>query len=664
MEPFAAIVAATVIVTQKEQPTLSLQTHHHDYDHDHVNDDDNNEDVMTTTTTITTTTTTPQYDDKQSSSMIQVLCRMLELQPHFYDKLSQELQTNPQIRQHLIDSVVRSKTDLEPLQDPLMKKNVRALILEAIQKDVSLWSDLCAVDDCDAVVDDDLRAEYHETIELPLLTFQEDRNYTNLPDWAKQNIPFLVKAIQTSSSVSGRGIQIYQALPPDMKHHAKIRKVLTNYLVRPDSPFHEMPLDLCEDIALWEDLVECNLFLYTRLPPNLKQNEQIARAAVKDNGRRIWLQGEEEVFAFQLEVACYCPSMTHLVLNDMDPMSVNVELLQDVLQRIIISSSNLLDDEDLMLRLCEFSGTSMECASDRLKSCVSFIERLIENARDEEFMLFIPPDVLQSNPHLVHRYLGDGCIARGAYKPDILMDVLPKTMWTDRDIVIHYFRASGEYFPVLGRPIHDREICLSYIQGCPALSRRNLLPNWMHDDLKQSKEFVAEAAVFNPWVIYYASDAIKQDYYDILLVTVANHGISPLRHFQRLSARPDCGKLHIDTVAFANQIISKLDMHTAFVTAFLSGISSHHQTTSSSSLSVSSSSSPLTMLDFGTDHSIKMRIAMYAGVPTGLELTYLRRALPVANNVKQDPEGVAYFANVDPYVLAPSWNQASSHRVL
>lgn len=574
------------------------------------------------------------------------------MQPNIYDRLNQDVQTNPLIRQHIIDSVVRSR-DFQMF--PAQLQNDRTLILETIRNDVSLY-DVFAHE---AFLDEEIRAECDETIVLPLQTFLEDLNYRHLPEWAKGNIPFLAKAIRTSSR---GGLRIYQALPPEMQATSEIREVVVEHCIQEGPPFQEMPSELHEEIAVWQAAVQRNPLLYAELPPNLRENEQIALAALEAASSSGGIRGRADEFHVKMAVASYCPSITHSVLNDLDVMSVDVDLdLPDALQHI---APWIRDDGELMLRLCEFSGTSMEYASDRLKSCVSFIERLIQRAPDEEFMLFIPPEVFESNPQLVHRYLEEGCIERGAYKPDILMDALPKTMWTDRDIVMHYFRAAGEYFPLLGPTINDREICLAYIQGCTAtyrtltLSRLNLLPSWMHDDLKQSKQFVVEAAVLNPWIIYYASDEIKQDYYDILLVTVANHGVAPLRHFQILS-RPDIGnhamesKMDIDTVGFATKIIEKLQMHRAFVTAFLPGISSHHKP----------KSSVLTMLDFGIDHSIKMRIATYAGVPTGLELTYLRRALPAAENVKQDPEGVSYLANVDPYIRALLWNQAS-HRVL
>ena len=350
-----------------------------------------------------------------------------------------------------------------------------------------------------------------------------------------------------------------------------------------------------------------------------------------------------------LDIAIYCPSL--LVTNDVIISAIHfagrrlwdreVDHLLRALKRF---PSCILDDETSMLRMCELSGLSMQFASHRLRSSVTFLERAFETAGDDEFMDSIDVSVLESNPHLIHLYLEKGCLGPGAFKAQKLHRTLVTgpLMLADRDFLLLYFRAGGDptealnVDPTIG---DDKELCLAFMQG----NRSKWDPpleKWMSDKLITSREFLAQVAVFYPFVLAHVSDDIKCDCFDILLIAVAHyyrysgpqHEGSLLRQYQkRYRVRDDQhhpGTCIIDVVGFGTKVLKLLDLHRSFTSIFLGGVMTRNHDDHDSR-----DPPLLSMLDLGSDHSIKMRIAEYAGVPMGHELKYLREACPDATDI-------------------------------
>ena len=196
---------------------------------------------------------------------------------------------------------------------------------------------------------------------------------------------------------------------------------------------------------------------------------------------------------------------------------------------------------------------------------------------------------------------------------ELLLNLFPEEIWKNIISWLPYFWAGGHHSPWQINPkfFNIQDVYLAYVQRS---IHCNPLASWMSDNLNKSKDFITEAAIYKSSILCYAKTSFQDYCFEILMVTVTNHSVKPWQEFQmQLHARRGYHLGHgfnIDMLEFATYVIAMYNLHQCFTSIVLPAISDHH----GSNLSV------LTKIDFGTNYSIKVKIADCAGVLFGTEL--------------------------------------------
>jgi Domain of unknown function (DUF4116) len=288
-----------------------------------------------------------------------------------------------------------------------------------------------------------------------------------------------------------------------------------------------------------------------------------------------------------------------------------IRLFDNFHQLVVDYATTLLEDRDLVLKLCAYNVLVYFHLSDQLKRDEGVLEAVL--AASPQKMLLVAKDIQRMYPALVASALKQLPLSIPGCR-DYAQRCVDESLWAHRNIALAWALAGGHFLDSFPEEFNDDEellVAFLHHQGEVLL---NPTPRLLGD-----KQFMLKAIKAHLAYLQRASDELIVDR-DVLLAAMTNPRIA----FLTIPQQYDGVQIHLlecETHSFwidnSKIVRDKLKSHEIFVKLMLGGM-----------MASTGGSTPLTLLNQGKETSLAFTkpIADYLGVPTGEELRMLREA--------------------------------------
>jgi Domain of unknown function (DUF4116) len=297
----------------------------------------------------------------------------------------------------------------------------------------------------------------------------------------------------------------------------------------------------------------------------------------------------------------------------------DIPLFKDFFKLISKYAQPLLDDRDLVLKLCAYNDGVYYYLSRDWKQDEGIVEAVLMS--NPLMLKHLSEDVQQMYAALVASAierlpLSIPCFRRFAQSH------IYESLWANRSVALAWVSAGGNFLDSFPEEFKDdEELVVAFLQHDddiqlnPRESQLKPTPRLLAD-----KQFMLKAVKARPAYLAEVSKELAGDW-DLLLAAMTNPRIAFLNGQKLNQGRwihGDTGKdayeFWIDT---SKTVRDKLHAHDIFVKLMLGGM-----------MASTGESSPLTLLNQGKETSLALTkpIAEYLGVPMGEELRMLREA--------------------------------------
>jgi hypothetical protein len=287
-----------------------------------------------------------------------------------------------------------------------------------------------------------------------------------------------------------------------------------------------------------------------------------------------------------------------------------IPLFKDFERLVPRYAGPLLEDRDLMLKLCAYNPYVYFQLSDHLKQDEDILKVVL--TRSPSHAPAIGEDLQQMYPALVA-----SAIERLDFStPDCreyALERIDASLWAHRDVALAWATAGGhfldDWFPEEFND--DEELLVAFLQNDGGIKLKPT-PRLLGD-----KRFMLRAVKAHPTFLSKVSKELAGDW-DLLFAAMANKRIA-LLSWDDLTAENGWGQEDmVDVFVDASETVrDKLQSHDIFVKLMLGCM-----------MATPGESTPLTLLNQGKETSLAFTkpIAEYLGVPMGEELRMLREA--------------------------------------
>jgi Domain of unknown function (DUF4116) len=286
---------------------------------------------------------------------------------------------------------------------------------------------------------------------------------------------------------------------------------------------------------------------------------------------------------------------------------------------VFVYAESLLEDRDLVLKLCAYNAYVYPYLSRNLEQDEGIVEVALTS---NPLMLdHLSKDVQQMYPALMASALECLPLSNRRFRK-YLESHIHESVWANRSVALAWALAGGQFLASFPEEFKDdEELLVAFLQhdGDIQLSPREIqlkpTPRLLAD-----KQFMLQAVQARPAFLAKVSKELVGDW-DLVLAAMTNPRIAFLNR-QKLN---QSGWIGGDTaedkydfwVDVSKTVRRKLRSHDTFVKLMLGG-----------TMASTGESSPLTLLNQGNETSLAFTkpIAEYLGVPMGEELRMLRKA--------------------------------------
>jgi hypothetical protein len=288
-----------------------------------------------------------------------------------------------------------------------------------------------------------------------------------------------------------------------------------------------------------------------------------------------------------------------------------IGLVNNFPQLVLESAKPLLEDRDLVLKLCAYSAEVYFHLSDHLQQDEGILEVVVTSSPPNA--LFIPDEIQEMYPGHVALAL-DRLPLSTPYCQKHALEYIHASLWAHRIIALAWASAGGHFLERFPEEFNDDdEILVAFLQNDGGIQLRPTAR------LLADKQFMLRAVKAHPTFLAKVAKELACDW-DLLLAAMSNPRIVFLDwHQLNLGGwvRPgqvDANEFWIDA---SKTVREKLCAHDIFVKLLLGGV-----------MAPTGGSTPLTLLNQGKTASLAFMkpIAEYLGVPMGEELCMLREA--------------------------------------
>ena len=527
--------------------------------------------------------------------------------------------------------------------------------------------------------------------------FAQERKPIVLTDNLKNDIVRLGSMLEQDTS-------LFMALPKELKRNRELQAKVLLRLLRERRLFGNVPLEIQQDIHMilaeirqkpgqyieitMEQCPSCMLHDIKLL---LKVNPSLLSSVFER------MHGSSPL---RVEISPKCSisivSTMYSILKYCPELGLCIDWTEETIRFLAAVPDVYTDNEIYMILLGSLHVNTLIIATDRIQSNPNLFEHfmLMNNTSDPTCMLWLRhyPTLFELNPNhgsfrtvLRTRY---GPPSTRTTTPTLDRNPLLSTVWSDRNLVLAYFRAGGaphEYID--SRFQNDPELCLAMLVGGSTTrtskeygifrnshwqwmmmphqvpderfgrDRIMMLQNveiewnrqlqkqcqWVSETLRGDKDFMLQAVEAEWRMAWNASSTLlgdddddDDDCFDLLVTAVAIHGDAPLRPFRKNVIGTHSALFHgfSENARFLERIHDLIKLHDIFTTTFLLAVHHSHGDGKNPSCCV------LPMINCGLDNSLKEHIADFVGVPRNRQLKHLRQALAKTKMIAKKQHGL------------------------
>lgn len=415
---------------------------------------------------------------------------------------------------------------------------------------------------------------------------------------------FMLKVILTTPE----GGRMLQYAPRDLRYD---RELLFEALLH-GMAFRYCPSDLLNSIDFLKSVISRKSSLYLDLKGQQRRMQQVLEVAVAAVAAP---DSFSEVHKLALDM---CPDIrlsrdaTLAIVERGEKTFMKDFLLPPAPEDNQLDSSAMnsafLADKEIMCNAIQRDFTLYAYCDNQLRNDPDILVSAMTPDSAFDIIRSLPSLILREHPQIAVRAVEVTNLQR-------LWNIgglLPRELWVEnRSIAIAWIRRGSKLYPLLADRIKvDREMALEVAEYCWREFAK------VGIELRSDLQFMTEAVDKCGCVIRFAGRPEIRNSLPLLVRAVASH---PLALQQCSTSAQDSVKKE-DVVQY---ILETLAVHETFVVHFLRGIA-----IPSTPNVHPSNRSQLPMLDRGveTSQAFKKRIAEFVGVPTGLDLTIIRRA--------------------------------------
>jgi hypothetical protein len=374
----------------------------------------------------------------------------------------------------------------------------------------------------------------------------------------------------------------------------------------------DLPLECMRDVNFCTELVKRNPSLWYSLPNEFQDDPKIVRSITNF--------GSESLVGHVIERLPFLASDRALwaTIIDSDLCDAGEESVYDddgywPLRNVIRShaAESIRNDKALMMLACKNETAVLECLASQLQQDRDVVQTAVE---ENGLALLSIPDLSQrAFPDLVAKAISNLTEEVLLNEPlEFYEDHVAEELWSNLEVAEAWLKAGGRIhnrFPDALKNNHDFGLLVAEHCDLDDFDRG------VSAQLLSDKGFMMAAVEWNSSAYLRAPDILRRDY-DLALAAFASPNASELNDYYRNAFGRHRDEQFL--LELREKVQKKMKVHELFTKGFLYGMSERAGPNCHVRMLVQ---------DVETTLSFKRSIAEFLGVPTGMEVGPLRRAL-------------------------------------